>query len=60
MHLARLRLVALLFSRALRGASYLTESVDEDVLKKSIPAQIRHFILYIIEIKDKLTDLSGN
>ena len=53
-----------------RAEAYLTESVYEVVLQKSIPAQIRQLILYhyyesvnfftSVITKNKLTDLCWN
>ena len=39
---------------------FLSQSVYNVVSQKSIPAQIRQFILYIGMIKDKMTDLCVN
>ena len=42
------------------GQVDLTESVDEVVLRKPTPAQIRQLFFISVIIKDKLTDLCGN
>ena len=39
---------------------YLAESVDEVVWQKSISAHTRRRVLYVTNIKNKLTDLCGN
>jgi hypothetical protein len=39
--------------------TYLAESVYSVVLQKSISTQIRQLVVYITNIKNKLTDLCG-